>query len=267
MLRQSVALFVNTFGMQRVGMKRANLSLHVDSSMSVVDPFVPPARFSVPPWRDAKKRWFNASQSYLWANRIAMALTDQRRIAAGKAPKRIMSMQRKFAITLQLLVPRLFGFWKHRFARTEASELYLRLLEAHARGDTALLKTLASDSYCRTLSSDIKSRKPLPRGVSLEFSGSVRSARAVNVRCVMNPRPVVEFAQVLVLFRMTQTVSVVRAPTTPDQPPTVLSRQVRDVEDVIAFERNLLDSKATWLVLDRVRSTVLSDRNEIDKVG
>jgi hypothetical protein len=279
MLRWSHALFASAgggkFGVTATAMKRANLSLHVDSSMQVADAFVPPARFSVAPWRDAKKRWFNFSQSYLWANRIALALRDQARVARGQPPKRIMNASRKLAMTFQLLLPRLSGFWKHRFARSDAQQLYLRLLDAHTRGDAAALKTLAADSFARKLGSELKARPPLPPGVALEFAGVVQSARAVNVRCVINPRPFVEFAQVLVLFRITQTVSVLHtpplaasaSPTATPPKPVVLSRQVRDVEEVIAFERNLIDPKGTWLVLDRVRSTVLSDRNETDRTN
>ena len=244
---------------QQLG-RRAALSLHVDSSMRVVDRFVPPTRWW-PVWREARKRWFNWTQTYMFSNRIALALRDQARAARAQAPKRIMALKRHVALSAQLLVPR-FGFSKHRFARGDAAQLYTRLLDAHARADSAALKQLAADSYARSLLSEIKARQksapPLPPGASLHAAAHVERARAVNVRVVMNQQPPVEFAQVLVRFRLTHSVDVVVA----GSPPRTLSRHVRRLDDVVAFERNLLDAKAGWRVLDKIRSDVLSDTSE-----
>lgn len=250
---------------QQVGARRVALSLHVDSSMQVADRFVPPARW-FPPWREAKKRWHNMTQSYMFANRIALALADQRRLALGAAPKRILALKRTVALSAQLMLPR-FGFSRRSFARGPAAELYLRLLDAHVRADAAQIKAVASDSYARTLISELKARQKavaLPAGAALRFQGDVQKAKAVNVRVVMNQQPQVEFAQVLVLFRLALTVDVVAADGDGERR---LSRQQRVVEDVVAFERNLLDAKAGWRVLDKLRSQVLSDKSEAPDVS
>lgn len=234
--------------------------------MHVSDRYVPPTSFFVwPPWREFRKRWFNFTQSYMWTNRIALTLADQARLASGRAPKRITDTKRQIAMTMQLLLPRALPFvsqfTRRSFARNDASDLYRRLNAAYATADTAAIKSLVADNYARTLISQIKHRQ-VPPGLALAFDATIHSAKVVNVRCAIVPQPPLEFGQVLVRIRSTQSVSVVRPPP-PNAPdgaePQLVSKQTRRLVEVIAFERNLLDKAGGWLVLDRISTQVLHD--------
>lgn len=234
--------------------------------MHVSDRYVPPSSWFVfPPWRDFRKRWFNFTQSYMWTNRIALTLADQARLAAGRAPKRITDTKRQIAMSIQLMVPRALPFislfTRRSFARNEASDLYRRLNAAYATADTAAIKSLAADNYARTLISQVKHRQ-VPPGLALAFDAKIHSAQVVNVRCAIVPQPPLEFGQVLVRIRSTQSLSVIRPPP-PNAPagtePQLISKQTRKLVEVIAFERNLLDKAGGWLVLDRISTEVLHD--------
>jgi hypothetical protein len=242
--------------------KRSPASLHVNTSLHVTDRYVPPARW-FPPWREVRKRWFNMTQSYMWTNRIILALRDQTRVANGRAPKRVLEPSRQIALSMQLLLPRAFVFGapfsRRRFARNDATDIYRRLNAAYATGDTVTIRALAADNYARTLLSQIKHRT-VPPGLSLAFDAQVRSAHVVNVRCAIVPRPYFEFAQVLVRIRSTQSVSVLRPNNAdPAAEPHLVSRQTRELVEVIAFERNLIDKNGRWLVLDRISTEVLNE--------
>jgi hypothetical protein len=245
-------------------MKKTHASLHVNTSMHVADRYVPPARW-FPPWREVRKRWFNMTQSYMWTNRIVLALRDQTRAAQGLAAKRILEPSRQIAMSAQLLVPRGWfapPFSRRRFARGDATDIYRRLNAAFATGDTVTIRALAADNYARTLLSQVKHRH-VPPGLALAFDATVRSAHVVNVRCAITPRPYFEFAQVLVRFRSTHSVSVLRPAADPAAEPLLVSRQTRDLVEVVAFERNLMDKAARWLVLDRISTQVLNESSTV----